>query len=353
MEVYEKQKGYSAYEREMAMQASLTEVARHYGFTPIRIGANYSLKEMDSIRIYHDRSYYRWSKKSEHGHVGGSQIDFLMEYCGVDTVVDAIHTLNALQGYSQLDMKQHHVVIPKREIVEEEKKEMILPKAATNYRRAYAYLMKTRGLSVNVINYFIKDLKILYEEVEHHNIVFLGKDKEGTIKYATKRGTLDLYGKHYRGDVKGNDKNYGINIVNTDSNRIVVFEASIDLMSYLDITGDYESNKLVLGMLSDHPLEQFLKDYSHIKRIEFAVDNDDAGEKALYGEECVVDQETGEIIKEGSIGLLQKYLEQGYDVQDVRVPDRNQKDWNDYLKYLKESAPNQVAVLRRGGRLRG
>lgn len=44
----------------------------------------------------------------------------------------------------------------------------------------------------------------------------------------------------------GNDKNFGINIVNTDSEELKVFEASIDLMSYLDLTGDYKSNKLVL-----------------------------------------------------------------------------------------------------------
>ena len=36
-----------------------------------------------------------------------------------------------------------------------------------------------------------------------------------------------------------------------NSTELVVFEAAIDLMSYVDIFADYESNKLALGMLAD------------------------------------------------------------------------------------------------------
>ena len=48
------------------------------------------------------------------------------------------------------------------------------------------------------------------------------------------------------GDIPGNDKNYGFNVVNENSTELVVFEAAIDLMSYVDIFTDYESNKLSL-----------------------------------------------------------------------------------------------------------
>ncbi len=34
---------------------------------------------------------------------------------------------------------------------------------------------------------------------------------------------------------QGNDKNYGFNVVNVNSTELVVFEAAIDLMSYVDI----------------------------------------------------------------------------------------------------------------------
>lgn len=192
------------------------------------------------------------------------------------------------------------------------------------YRRAYAYLIKTRGLSQQIVDHFVRDLKILYEEKEHHNLVFLGKDKDGNVRYATKRGTADIYGKKYKGDVAGNDKNYGINIVNEKSTELKVFEANIDLMSYMDLKGDFESNKLVLGMTADNPLVQFLKEHPYIKTITFCMDNDAAGMLAMFG-------------NEEKIGLLKKYEQQGYKTDTDIVPQGiGCKDWNEYLIYKKK-----------------
>ena len=47
-------------------------------------------------------------------------------------------------------------------------------------------------------------------------------------------------------------------MVNENSTELVVLEAAIDLMSYVDIFTDYESNKLALGMLADAQLETFI-----------------------------------------------------------------------------------------------
>ncbi len=86
-------------------------------------------------------------------------------------------------------------------------------------------------------------------------------------RFASMRGVFDKQGKPFKCDVAGNDKNYGFNVVNVNSTELVVFEAAIDLMSYVDIFADYESNKLALGMLADAPLETFLQgtsaDYFH------------------------------------------------------------------------------------------
>lgn len=142
----------------------------------------------------------------------------------------------------------------------------------------YAYLVKTRGLSVDVVNYFVHDLGILYQD-ERKNLVFVGKDKDGISRYAFLRGTADWYGV-YRGDVKGSSKEYNVSIVNPESDEVKIFEASIDLMSYIDITGDRKSNYLVLGGCVDIALQQFLDDYSHVKRLVFCLDNDEAGKNA-------------------------------------------------------------------------
>ena len=222
-----------------AKEASLTGLAAYYGFHPVRVGSLYTLKEHDSVRIYNDKTWCRFSRMGSRGEGGGSQIDFLMSFCGVPSIPDALEALLRFQRLSGEREENRETHPAPQEEAGKEKAEFILPEPVEgSYRRAYAYLMKTRGLSQRVVDYFVKDLKILYEDREHHNLVFLGKDKEGAVRYAAKRGTADLYGKKYRGDVAGNDKNYGVSIVNMHSDELKVFEAAIDLKSYLDLTGD-------------------------------------------------------------------------------------------------------------------
>ena len=59
--------------------------------------------------------------------------------------------------------------------------------------------------------------------------------------------------------------------INENSDELVVFESAIDLMSYMDIYCDYDSNKLALGMLSDAPLETFLAKHPHIATLRFCL----------------------------------------------------------------------------------
>ena len=108
----------------------------------------------------------------------------------------------------------------------------------------------------------------------------MGKDTEGIPRFASQRGTLDKYGKTFKGDVTGNDKTYGVNLVDQNSDTLYVYEAAIDAMSDMELREDYQNNILVLGMLSDGPLEKFLKDYSHIRKIQFCLDNDLPGRQA-------------------------------------------------------------------------
>nr|MBP7060319.1 toprim domain-containing protein [Lachnospiraceae bacterium] len=90
---------------------------------------------------------------------------------------------------------------------------------------------------------------------------------------------------------------------------------AIDLMSYMDIHMDFETNKLALGMLSDAPLETFLEEHPQITSIRFCLDNDVPGRKAT--EE-----------------LTEKYYSLGYDVEDCPPP-KNYKDYNEWLVAVK------------------
>ena len=91
---------------------------------------------------------------------------------------------------------------------------------------------------------------------------------------------MDNYGNPFKGDVENNDKTYGFNVRNKKNKEVKVFEAAIDLMSYMDYKRDGQSNKLALGSTWDGALDRFLLENPQIKRISLYLDNDKAGRKA-------------------------------------------------------------------------
>ena len=71
------QNHFTEEELAIAKSVDLVSVAQSLGYTPKRIGKYYTLKEMDSIRIYDRTHWFRWSRQFDKGENGGSQLDFL------------------------------------------------------------------------------------------------------------------------------------------------------------------------------------------------------------------------------------------------------------------------------------
>lgn len=307
---------FTEEELHIAKSVELTAVASSLGYTVRKVGRYYTLKEMDSIRIYDKSHWFRWSRQYDKGSNGGSQIDFLRVFCGMD-VKEAVFWLLDFAGYRRIQEAErkaplkHQVQASKSE----ERKPFILPEPSPDNSYLYEYLNQKRAISRAVIDYFVNN-GLIYESRQYHNVVFKGNDKDGVTKFASMRGVFDKEGKSFKCDVAGNDKNYGFNVVNEDSNELVVFEAAIDLMSYVDIFWDFESNKLALGMLADAPLETFLKEHPNITSIRFCLDSDEPGKKA-------------------SNELARKYYGMGYDVEELPPP-AGFKDYNEWLKASKE-----------------
>ena len=301
----------------LAKSADLTAVAAALGYTVRRVGRYHTLKEMDSIRIYDRSHWFRWSRRYDGKDNGGSQIDFLRVFGGMD-IKEAVFWLLDFMGYSKgnTSLKQ-----PLRHQVEatakEEVKEFILPERACNNRYLYEYLQEKRGIGKRVIDFFVTR-GLIYESIPYHNIVFLGNDKDGVTRFASMRGVFDKNGKCFKCDVEGNDKRYGFNVRNQDSKDLIVFEAAIDLMSYVELTGDCTSNLLALGMVADAPLEMFLQENPQIEIIKFGLDNDVPGRKA-------------------SEALIEKYYGLGYEVEDI-APPQQCKDYNEWLVYSRKEA---------------
>ena len=310
---------FTEEELAIAKSVDLVAVAASLGYTPRKVGRYYTLKEMDSIRIYDRSHWYRWSRPDDKGNNGGSQIDFLRVFGGMD-VREAVFWLLDFAGYRRNEACNEK---PKLRYQVEEKKEerkpFILPEPSLDNSYLYDYLTHDRGIRKDVIDYFVSQ-GLIYEARHYHNIVFKGNDKDGQTRFASMRGVFDRQGKPFKCDVAGNDKNYGFNVVNENSSELVVFEAAIDLMSYMDIFGDTESNKLALGMLADAPLMTFLEEHRQITSIRFCLDNDLPGRKA-------------------SAGLMEKYYQLGYEVEDAPAPD-GYKDYNEWLVDARKRCDN-------------
>lgn len=235
---------------------------------------------------------------SQYEQVGGNAVQFVQKFYN-KSYTDAIQML--------LDEKIEPLRVERRE---HQEKHFELPKPNKDMRQVFAYLLKARFIDREVIKHFAHE-KLLYESEEHHNCVFVGVDKEGNPRHAHKRGTYTL-GESFKGNVDDCDSRYSFHYTGA-SNRIYVFEAPIDMLSYITLHKDnwQEHSYVSLCSVADHALVQMLKDNPQINKIYLCLDNDSAGIESEWR-------------------IRQHLNELGYgDVSFVRP---KYKDWNEILK---------------------
>jgi hypothetical protein len=275
-------------------------------------GRNYRLKKHDSLTINADNSLWKWNSQD----VGGKNaIDYLM------TVENQTFTsaVTALVGNTSIITNRPPP---------HKKADFILPTPAENNRRVFAYLHKERKINPEIINHFIKG-KTLYEEAEHHNAVFVGTDEKALPRFACKRSTVTIIPKekadgqkrNNRWDVEGSKKQYGFRHIGS-SDRIFVFEAPIDMLSFITIRSILQEKDewkndsyLSLAGVSDCALSWLLSQDvgQKITRIVYCLDNDEAGQK------------NAQILFDEYKGQYRVFIK----------PPKRGKDYNDYLKILK------------------
>lgn len=358
---------FNSNELEIARNASISRVASDLGYTPKRMtNVWYTLEEHDSVIIKNDRSYSRNSVTAANGKKeGGTAIDFVKNFTGEDNLVKIVQYLCELEGYSRSmdEAEKNRRILKAREIraQAQEKgaegaKQLILPPKSETYKVLYAYLIKTRKMAQETVDFFVRNHSI-YESKENyfrkgkdgeylldadgrrmtgtrHNIVFLGTNKTGETRFASKRGTMDNYGIRYRGNVTGSDLSCGFQVNAPDSRKLYVFEAAIDLMSYCELSGDYnETNKLALSTVSDGALIQYLKEHGEVTDLTFCLDHDYAGLKAMCLLTCKYLGYQTHIETVGAARIPDAYLA-GEDVVALKLHSDEEVHWN---KELKES----------------
>lgn len=258
-------------ENRIARNVDIVFVARQSGYNLKRIGggACQFRDEANHLNFYPGtNSYYNYYENR-----GGSPIDLLINEEDM-TLIQAINWLvDNSNEILTMDISSDAVSQKKKE----KNIEMILPQKNNNHHRVYSYLTKSRRIDSEVVQKFLH-LRTLYEDAEHHNCIFIGNDKDGNAKHGFVRGTLT--DRTFKGDVPGSDKAYGFNYINKDSDKLLVFEAPIDLMSYMTLFPEQNYNMIALGMLCADPVDTFLKEHDGVKEIIFTLDVDQYGKDA-------------------------------------------------------------------------
>ena len=210
---------------------------------------------------------------------GGHAVSFVQKFYGL-SYPDAVSLLlggaagNAFPAASEKE--------------QEEPKPFELPPANSDMRRVYAYLVKRRGIDRDIVTAFAR-AKLLYEDAEYHNAVFVGTDADGVARHAHKRST-NSEGKAFRLNVEGSNPKHSFHHIGTDG-RLYVFEAPIDLLSYITLNpGNWQEHSYVACCgTSSHPVLELVAQHPEIKAVYLCLDNDEAGHTACKRMEALLE----------------------------------------------------------------
>ena len=237
----------------------------------------FQLRAHDSFKINEETSLWHWKSRD----VGGkSALDYLIKVEGMK-FVEAVQAL--------CEESPSYIPPPSQP---EQPKEFLLPPAAENNRRVFAYLLK-RGIDRKVIEACVR-AGILYESADYHNAVFVGKDECGTARYAFLRGTYTK-GKPFKAEVSGSNKRFCFSIDGQNDSKLNVFECAIDALSYLTQVkmqgADWRQESVLSlgGVYQSRPnetpkvptaLQGDLERYAGVQEIVLRLDNDAVGRGA-------------------------------------------------------------------------
>lgn len=253
-------------QKQRANAVDLVDFLERQGEKLIKSGPEKRLASDHSITVRGNE----WFDHAEGEKRGGLAIDFVQYHYGL-TFPEAVTMLlggEQGQGYRESNPRQT-----------EPKKPFALPPANDNMRRVFAYLIKSRLLEQKVVSHFAH-AKLLYEDRDYHNAVFVGCDKDGVPRHAHKRGTYTA-GDAFKGNVDGCDPRFSFHHTGT-SDTVYAFEAPIDMLSFISLyQQDWQEHSYVaLCGVAEHALLQLLADNPQIKKIGLCLDHDEAGIKA-------------------------------------------------------------------------
>ena len=294
---------YSKEQIQRANAVDIVDYLKSRGESVIKSGKEFRWKQHDSVTIDHNQ----WFRHSEGQ--GGNPIDFLMKFYNM-TFPEAMEELIREKGDEKRSPSIDEKDVGSSGDCPIPSSELKLPELNESNDKAKEYLTKVRGLKESLVDHFIEK-GMIAEEKAHRNILFFGKDTEGKIRYAHRRGMQinETKEDRFRMDVSGSDKSYGFSYQGSRP-HLFVFESPIDMMSFIQLfpTSWKERNYVSLGGVTDAALTAFLSARPDINVIYLCLDSDEAGRNA-----CV---------------KIADSLSDRYIVKQI-VPQK--KDWNEVI----------------------
>lgn len=311
-------------------QIQITDYARENGYTLVRAGRYYSLKEHDSVRIDPNRNCYWQNSVAGRTGIGkgDSIIGFAKDFVHHGDLHEALKELSGrVRGmtYSPGALPAAREEIKKYDSPQ-------LPPRGENMHRMFAYLTKSRYVDPDIVQEFV-NRKMLYQD-QRGNCVFVGRNLNGKAETACLRGTLSDV--RFTGEIEGSDARKGICLRN-HAEKVIVTESVIDSMSVMSIlkeqgvdlkTYDYLS---LNGVGKAEALYHLLKEEPKAE-ILLALDRDLGGVKAMK--------------------QISKNLQNTYGIADEKISfhvPHQKKDWNEELtEKMKKFQPlEQLAFLEK------
>lgn len=296
-------------QKERANSVDLVDFLQRQGEKLLPSGREKRLASDHSITVRGNRWYDHATEQ------GSYAIDLVKRLYNL-SFPDAVSLL--LGGEHGQPYRQHNKSEP------EQRKPFVLPQAHTDMRRVFAYLIKQRCISREVLSEFARE-KLVFEDGEHHNVVFVGLDENGTARHAHKKSTASDSG--FRINVEGSDPAYSFHYLSKNPNPqwLFVFEAPIDMLSYISLHQQnwQQHSYVALNGVSEKPVLKLLELHPRLDHVVLCLDNDEAGLNAASRIHNTLRQQGFETVK--------------YDISA-------NKDWNEDLKAARVQEQNEPAM---------
>lgn len=246
--------------KEEAKNMNILDVANSLGMNMLKSSRNeYYWDEHDSFKINTSKNMFRWYSKD----IGGDVIQMIQTLRGV-SFREAINYLDT-----------GHFEEAKVQEVTREPFKYLLEKYETDFDNGRRYLKEVRGLSDNTIDFFLKEQALALVNRKYQDgyseqvLVFKYFDDNQNIIGGTLQGIVpnkDRYeGKGYLKQIIYNsDGTAGVNVtVGEKADRLIFFEAPIDMMSYYELNKHNLNNVKLISMdgLKESTVARYLTEH--------------------------------------------------------------------------------------------